>query len=55
MMQYSELTFRLSIALMAVFNAGEIRDGSGGSLPDRTMPMSSSCVWAVAKGDLMVS
>lgn len=38
---------------MAVLRLGEMRDGSGGSLPDRTMPMSSSCVCAVANGELL--
>jgi len=47
-----KLTFKLSMHLMACLRFGEMRDGSGGSLPERTMAMSSSCVWAVANGDL---
>jgi hypothetical protein len=35
------------MALMASLSAGEMPLGNGGSLPDLTMDMSSSCVRAV--------
>lgn len=46
------LTFKLSMALMTRFKAGEYCGGKEGILPDLTNATNSACVVAEANGDL---
>jgi hypothetical protein len=45
-------TFKLSMALMTRFKAGEYCGGKEGILPDLTNATNSACVVAKANGDL---